>query len=504
MAVLAACVTGIYFAARGHSSSADNGYLAILSVLNGSGYTFKLTDFESGSASCLDNDQNPANCSTSLSSNATQELGLDAADSWADLEYDVFDSNGNYLGHFGVRLTPKAVTVSDESGISVHLSSYEPNQPMIISIDSPCLNPVPTSAYYDMTLNVVWDPHTQSLQPKPFADDAMLAGQPGIITSFVTAAGNNCSAAFGGFSEYAPPFGLPAIQAYQQQAGKVAISFGGAAGTYLQDVCSQDDLKTQIQNIIDTYAVKNLDFDIEGAALGNEAAITKLAAVLAQLQQKYSGLQISLTLPVATTGLTAEGLSAVTQFKNAGLNFRINIMAMDFGNCEDMAACAISAANATITQLQINYTDLAITPMIGINDDASGDSNNEVFTLENAETLSAFCRRQGGELRYWDFNRDYPGADIHSNDNSGAINGVPVQASNFSFARTLMNCSTALFALPISSSKSTTIHSEDSLNLLGLLLAAAVLIPSLLLCYKRFSGRHEPAEADSAVVNSPC
>lgn len=336
-------------------------------------------------------------------------------------------------------------------------------------------------AYLDATLHVVWDSGENRLEPAPFADDAVAAKKPQIVASFITAVDQKCQAAFGGIADYTPPFGLPVIQAYQNQGGEVLLSFGGATGTYLQDVCSAEDLKTQVQQILTTYSIKKLDFDIEGAALGNVDDIRKLAAVLAEFQQADSSLEISLTLPVAPFGLTQDGLNAAQAFQAAQLNFKLNLMVMDFGNCQDMAACAIAAANTTSTQTGISHQNLILTPMIGVNDD------NEVFTLDDAAQLQNFCAEQGCSLRYWSFDRDHSGNDLHSNDNSGAVNGVPVQTEDFQFATTLGNCSNsvAISTLSLGSSLFAALPSltleENPLNSGWAILAGSVLLGSFFL-----------------------
>jgi chitinase len=74
-----------------------------------------------------------------------------------------------------------------------------------------------------------------------------------------------------------------------------------------------------------------LDYDIEGAALGDIASIDIRNQALAMLKKKNPKIKISYTLPVLPTGLTALGLALLSStVKNAVAVDRINLMTMDF------------------------------------------------------------------------------------------------------------------------------------------------------------------------------
>lgn len=52
---------------------------------------------------------------------------------------------------------------------------------------------------------------------------------------------------------------------------------------------------------------------------------------LQTISAKYPSLKLSITLPVMPDGLTADGKKVVQAAKNAGLNFLVNLMTMDYG-----------------------------------------------------------------------------------------------------------------------------------------------------------------------------
>jgi hypothetical protein len=143
--------------------------------------------------------------------------------------------------------------------------------------------------------------------------------------------------------------------------------------------------------------------------LTDVAANTRRFNAVKALEKNYPSLQVSVTIPVARTGLDAAGVSFLQNAKRTGARLDlINIMAMDYGQpVADMGAVAISAAKRTVAQVKtiwpaMSYRNLGITPMIGLN-----DTPGETFTLANAQALVAFAKASGvGRLSFWSLNRD--------------------------------------------------------------------------------------------------
>jgi hypothetical protein len=263
----------------------------------------------------------------------------------------------------------------------------------------------------------------------PTANLSAISAATGVTTftlAFVTTeTGTSCSPAWGGYAAYvvggSGDFnGI--IAPFQATGGRVIVSFGGAFGPEIADTCTSDtDLLSAYQRVIDRYRVNRLDFDIEGASVGNAAANQRRARVLAQLQRQNATagrpIAVSLTLPVMPDGLTADGLRIVREFASAGVSIAaVNVMAMDYGDeYVAMGAHAISAARATAAQLKTIPTFrrlttaqrmalVGITPMLGQNDIAS-----EVFTMADASSVAAFAKANGvGMLAWWEMTRDRP------------------------------------------------------------------------------------------------
>jgi Carbohydrate binding domain len=112
---------------------------------------------------------------------------------------------------------------------------------------------------------------------------------------------------------------LSQVQAIQAAGGDVTISFGGAAGQEAAlTAMTAANLQAEYQSVIDRYHVHSLDFDIEGAAVVDQRSLTLRDQALVGLKAANPGLNISFTLPVLPTGLTADGLNVLANAKHDG------------------------------------------------------------------------------------------------------------------------------------------------------------------------------------------
>ncbi len=222
---------------------------------------------------------------------------------------------------------------------------------------------------------------------------------------------------------------LTEVQRLEAAGGSVIISFGGAAGTDPAAVApSAQALQAEYQSVIDRYGVHSLDFDIEGAEVADQKAITLRDQALVGLKAANPELTISFTLPVLPTGLDSNGLNVLQSAKHDGLNPDVvNIMTMDYGASVDnggqMGADAISAALSTIDQIRFVglSSTVGITPLIGVNDVSS-----ETFTLADAQDVLAFAQSHGDITRIamWSVARDNgsaPGIHYDSPTASGLV-----------------------------------------------------------------------------------
>jgi chitinase len=197
------------------------------------------------------------------------------------------------------------------------------------------------------------------------------------------------------------------INSIKSAGGNVIISFGGESGGEIAQTCTTvSSLTAAYANVVNTYGVTRLDFDIEGSTLDDSASNTRRNQALAALQAQNPAVQVDYTLAVAPNGLPSEELGVLQSAKSAGVKVSVvNIMTMDFGNGQNALNDALSAAQDTAAQLASlygistaqAYAMMGLTPIAGQNDD------NENFTQSNASTLESFAASHGvQELSFWE------------------------------------------------------------------------------------------------------
>jgi hypothetical protein len=252
------------------------------------------------------------------------------------------------------------------------------------------------------------------------------SGLKAFTLAFIVGTGNGCSLGWGGLGGTLPTDNLPngtsmqtLIQQLQAAGVQIVISFGGANGSDVSSSCtSAAQLQAAYQSVITRYNVKMLDFDIEGGAVSNQAALTLRDQALKGLRAANAGLVISYTLPVLPTGLIASGVNVLNSIKADGLAVDIiNVMAMDYGSAVDnngqMGLDATQAASNTHNQVTAAglTSKIGVTPMIGIN-----DTNTEIFQLADANQLLNFALANTyiTRLAFWSVARDNGGCPNQS------------------------------------------------------------------------------------------
>ncbi|QPP08703.1 chitinase [Streptomyces bathyalis] len=232
--------------------------------------------------------------------------------------------------------------------------------------------------------------------------------------AFITS-GGGCTPKWGGTEDLGSNAVAKQIEEFRAKGGDVRVSFGGAAGSELGLACnSAGELAEAYGKVIEAFALKKADFDIEGSALPNTEANTRRAQAIAQLQKKHKDLDVSFTLPVLPEGLTQDGTGLLENAKKNGVKVSaVNIMAMDYGPAYDgdMGKYAIDAATATQKQVKSAlgidddakaWKTVAVTPMIGVN-----DVNVEIFKTDDAAEVKKFADEKNlGWLSMWSATRD--------------------------------------------------------------------------------------------------
>ncbi len=200
------------------------------------------------------------------------------------------------------------------------------------------------------------------------------------------------------------------VSAISAAGGNVIISFGGESGGELAQTCTNvSALTAAYQNVVNTYGVTRLDFDIEGGVLADTAATSLRDQALAALQAQDPAVQVDFTLAVSPQGLpagTGSEFALLQDAKAKGVKVSVvNIMTMDFGAGSNDLADAESAAQGTASQLaslygiptSAAYAMMGLTPIAGTNDDGT------FFSTSNAQSLESFAASNGvAELSFWE------------------------------------------------------------------------------------------------------
>lgn len=243
---------------------------------------------------------------------------------------------------------------------------------------------------------------------------AQATGNKFFNLAFIIDGGNNCTPKWGGQTALNDPSIASDIGSLRAAGGNVRVSFGGANGSELALNCgSAQSLAAAYQSVVDATGATQLDFDVEGAALGNAGANDRRNQAIAMLEKQNKSLSVSYTLPVLPSGLTQDGVNLLQSAKTDGAGVSaVNIMAMDYGSAfpSDMGRNAIDAATAVQATVKsiwgLSDADawhkIAVTPMIGVNDVSS-----ETFTTANATQLVSFAKSKHlAWLSFWSAGRD--------------------------------------------------------------------------------------------------
>jgi hypothetical protein len=208
--------------------------------------------------------------------------------------------------------------------------------------------------------------------------------------------------------------------AFIANGGIINFSFGGAIDgndryiDHVQRACKDiNQLADLITSTLQKFSTHNVEFDIEGDYLMNDAgARTRLASAIAIVKQSIPDLHVTYTLATNPDGVPDSGMQQVQALKDAGVKLDIlSLMTMDMVP-NNVAAASISAVKAGAKQLENMYnlpvgsglSRMGVIPMPGVDDQGA------MFSLNDARALGQFAAENNiGVVSYWEFNRDLPG-----------------------------------------------------------------------------------------------
>jgi chitinase len=298
--------------------------------------------------------------------------------------------------------------------------------------------PLLFSPYKDVTINMNWN--TYQMQSAVEGSAIPLVGSGSVVSNYVSnlpaitlafATGSCGSETWGG----APAATWAAENVPQLHAANLnyVISTGGEAGTF---TCTST---SGMDSFVARYASSNLvgiDFDIEGGQ--SQSDIQNLVNSAVGAQSTYPNLQWSFT--IATLGASDGSYGGVNSLGNEVVeavlgsslkNYVINLMTMDFGSASasvcvvvsgacEMAQSAIQAVKNLEHTYGIPASKIAVTPMIGLNDNTA-----ETFTIADVDTLTSYVKSNGlAGLHFWSFDRDTPCSDDYASPTCNSISST--------------------------------------------------------------------------------
>lgn len=220
------------------------------------------------------------------------------------------------------------------------------------------------------------------------------------------------------------------VSAFARAGVGYIVSTGGQGGVF---TCATDAGMERFVARYESPQLIGFDFDIEEHQ--TDAQIRALAERIVVAQRKRANLRFSFTVAThaasdgskASLNPTAQRVLAAV--RAAGVrDYVLNLMTMDYGAAStkvcvlrgercDMGASALQAARNTHERYGVPYHQIAVTPMIGVN-----DVIENVFTVADAATVARGVRELGlAGLHYWSLDRDVPCAK--------AVTGADAQCS---------------------------------------------------------------------------
>ncbi|MGG4607959.1 glycoside hydrolase family 18 protein [Providencia sp. Me31A] len=285
--------------------------------------------------------------------------------------------------------------------------------------------------YLDVSVDALWWPDSR---PNPkYSSAAIKYKMDMLYLGFLTADINNKAA---WSAQSATPINWAKPLCDELIAGGVdfAVSFGGAANNDISYVQTKEELIKSYQEVINSLGANCLDFDLENGRYNED----KIFAALQVIKSNNPQIKLSITLPTTTSGLSSTGLLLIKKSFDAGLTMKVNGMAMDYyqGQNINMGEAVISTINGMKKQLSTIFTGLTdeelfsliqVTPMIGLNDDRS------LFKFQDVKLVSDFSKKNGVDLvSMWSLTRDKPGG---SNQVAQPTNsGNPEQTKEFEYS----------------------------------------------------------------------
>ncbi len=161
------------------------------------------------------------------------------------------------------------------------------------------------------------------------------AGSPGTYNlAFVISDGTTCAPKWNGTTAIGDSAVKSRTAKLTATGASVRVSFGGADGKELAEVCdSASALAKAYGAALDAAGSTQADFDVEGDALTDSASVELRSEAIALLQEERTDLSVTFTLPVMPTGLDDDSVALLDSANNNSVQVStVNIMTMNYSS----------------------------------------------------------------------------------------------------------------------------------------------------------------------------
>jgi chitinase len=236
-------------------------------------------------------------------------------------------------------------------------------------------------------------------------------GQKAFELAFILAPnGGGCSPTWDGTAAVSSDSAVASvINGVRAAGGDVSVSIGGYGGTKLGQTCgTAAATAAAYQQVIDEYAIKAIDFDLEEPEYENTAAINNEVGAAQILQRNNAGLYVSITTAGTSAGTGYFGQNVLNTAKSLGFT-PANYAIMPFDGGFNGAASQTAALEAFHTLLMNTfgwssataYNHEGISMMNGRSD------SGEYFYQSDFQTVLSYATGHGlTRYTFWSVNRD--------------------------------------------------------------------------------------------------
>ncbi len=267
---------------------------------------------------------------------------------------------------------------------------------------SPPANPAPTMMAASPYLYLGWgnppDPRTVM----------SASGVKSFTLAFMLSSGG-CQPAWDGQRPLTGGVDEQTINNIRSAGGDVVVSFGGASGPWLEQVCgSADALATAYRTVIDAYHLRAIDIDIEGPVYSDPASQQRTIDALKQVKASRPQVAVYVTIPADGGGPDGSMIGRAAQ---SGLAVDAwTIMPFDFGAAgQDMGALTAQAADglARVLSNAYGYSSAQAYQHAGISSMNGITDAGETVTLADMQAILAYAQQHHlARLSFWSTNRD--------------------------------------------------------------------------------------------------